>query len=370
MNRPFPRLEVLGLTAALAVAGACTPNNVGQTGRARPDRDVSGREQRRRSRRHHLHLERRWNAPPERPTGGMCDPTAAATCRQTAASNWCQCVANPARADAGLHRRRHARRRHHARRLGRCLDADRDFQLPSLFAEFDRSVRVRSAARHRAARPWRCRRRDHGRDRHGHADARGTRGDERRLRRPTGAPTRSSSRCWATFAPTAPACCFRPPHPPRPDRPSRSPSTGPRSAPRTARRPSPAWALLARGRLHLQPCSSTGSVSSPPTTALPADAGACTPRADHGDPGHDAGDRHVQRRRSPTPPPTGLRCDRLRRCSTSRSPRRRSQVARRRSCLSPLLRRMASTWRSRPTPTGRPARPSPSPSMRPRRRRR
>jgi len=26
MNRPFPRLEVLGLTAALALAGACTPN--------------------------------------------------------------------------------------------------------------------------------------------------------------------------------------------------------------------------------------------------------------------------------------------------------------------------------------------------------
>ena len=27
MNRPFPRLEVLGLTAALAFVGACTPNN-------------------------------------------------------------------------------------------------------------------------------------------------------------------------------------------------------------------------------------------------------------------------------------------------------------------------------------------------------
>ena len=92
MNRPFPRLEVLGLTAALAFAGACTPNTSVKTGapvliemavvESSPNGPVVT-----------TFTSAAVECPTGAATGGMCDP-ATPTCRQTAASNWCQCVAN------------------------------------------------------------------------------------------------------------------------------------------------------------------------------------------------------------------------------------------------------------------------------------
>jgi hypothetical protein len=91
MNRPFPRLEVLGLTAALALVGACTPNNSVKPGApvlielsivenggaaittVTPDTKLC----------------------PDTPVeGGACDPVMFAFCE--AATNVCQCIPNPA----------------------------------------------------------------------------------------------------------------------------------------------------------------------------------------------------------------------------------------------------------------------------------
>ena len=53
MNRPFPRFEVLGLTAALALGGRLHPEQLGQTWRAGAHRALDRRERRRQH--HHRH---------------------------------------------------------------------------------------------------------------------------------------------------------------------------------------------------------------------------------------------------------------------------------------------------------------------------
>ncbi len=98
MNRPFPRSEVLGLTAALALAGACTPNTS-----VKPGAPVLTE----------MKLVENGSSVTTIPAnvaecpataiggsdaginGGMCDPSVS-ICRLTSASNWCRCVPNPA----------------------------------------------------------------------------------------------------------------------------------------------------------------------------------------------------------------------------------------------------------------------------------
>jgi hypothetical protein len=98
MNRPFPRFEVLGLTAALALAGACTPNTS-----VKPGAPVLTE----------MKLVENGSSVTTIPAnvaecpataiggsdaginGGMCDPSIS-ICRLTSASNWCRCVPNPA----------------------------------------------------------------------------------------------------------------------------------------------------------------------------------------------------------------------------------------------------------------------------------
>lgn len=92
MNRPFPRIEVLGLTAALALVGACTPNNS-----VKPGAPVL------------VSLSIVENggatittvtpttgfcagAPQE---GGPCDPVADAVCESVTTHNLCRCVPPP-----------------------------------------------------------------------------------------------------------------------------------------------------------------------------------------------------------------------------------------------------------------------------------
>ena len=92
MNRPFPRLEVLGLTAALALAGACTPNNA-----VKPGAPVL------------IELSivenggatittvtpTTGNCHGDTPEGGPCDSVADAVCESAATGNLCRCVPNP-----------------------------------------------------------------------------------------------------------------------------------------------------------------------------------------------------------------------------------------------------------------------------------
>jgi hypothetical protein len=104
MNRPFPRLEVLGLTAALALAGACTPNTSVKPG-APVLIEMSVIESSATGPVVTTFTSSAVECPTGAATGGMCDP-AAPTCRQTDASNWCHCVANgpapmPACTDGG-----------------------------------------------------------------------------------------------------------------------------------------------------------------------------------------------------------------------------------------------------------------------------
>jgi hypothetical protein len=93
MNRPFPRLEVLGLTAALALAGACTPNNSVKPGApvlielsivenggasittVKPE---TGR------------------CPTPMVEGGPCDSVNYAVCESVTTNNLCRCIPNPA----------------------------------------------------------------------------------------------------------------------------------------------------------------------------------------------------------------------------------------------------------------------------------
>jgi hypothetical protein len=104
MNRPFPRLEVLGLTAALALAGACTPNTSVKPG-APVLIEMSVVESSGVGPVVTTFTSAAVECPTGAATGGMCDPSAP-TCRQTAASNWCRCTANspasmPACTDGG-----------------------------------------------------------------------------------------------------------------------------------------------------------------------------------------------------------------------------------------------------------------------------
>jgi hypothetical protein len=98
MKRPFPLFEVLGLTAALALAGACSPNTS-----VKPGAPVLTE----------IKLVENGSSVTTIPAsvaecpataiggsdaginGGMCDPSIS-ICRLTSASNWCRCVPNPA----------------------------------------------------------------------------------------------------------------------------------------------------------------------------------------------------------------------------------------------------------------------------------
>ena len=92
MNRPFPRLEVLGLTAALALVGACTPNNA-----VKPGAPVLIE----------LSIVENGGATittvtpttaschGDTPEGGPCDSVADAVCESATTGNLCRCVPNP-----------------------------------------------------------------------------------------------------------------------------------------------------------------------------------------------------------------------------------------------------------------------------------
>jgi hypothetical protein len=93
MNRPFPRFEVLGLTAALALVGACTPNTS-----VKPGAPVL------------IELSILENGgasittvkpetglcPAPGTEGAPCDPVADAVCQSTTTTNLCRCIPNPA----------------------------------------------------------------------------------------------------------------------------------------------------------------------------------------------------------------------------------------------------------------------------------
>ena len=93
MNRPFPRLEVLGLTAALALVGACTPNNSVKPGAP----VLTG-----------LSIIEGGGAtittvdsttdfcPAGTAEGGACDPVAFPVCEAMTSNVLCHCVAPPA----------------------------------------------------------------------------------------------------------------------------------------------------------------------------------------------------------------------------------------------------------------------------------
>jgi len=92
MNRPFPRLEVLGFTAALALTGACTPNNS-----VKPGAPVLIE----------LSVVENGGAtittvtpttglcPAATPEGGPCDAVKYAVCESVTTTNICRCVPNP-----------------------------------------------------------------------------------------------------------------------------------------------------------------------------------------------------------------------------------------------------------------------------------
>lgn len=92
MNRPFPRFEVLGLTAALALAGACTPNNSVKPGAP----VLTG-----------LSIIEGGGAtittvtpttdfcPAGTAEGGACDPVAFPVCEAVTSNVLCRCVPNP-----------------------------------------------------------------------------------------------------------------------------------------------------------------------------------------------------------------------------------------------------------------------------------
>ena len=93
MNRPFPRLEVLGLTAALALVGACTPNNSVKPGAP----VLTG-----------LSIIEGGGAtittvtpmtdfcPAGTAEGGPCDPVVFPACEAVTSNVLCHCVAPPA----------------------------------------------------------------------------------------------------------------------------------------------------------------------------------------------------------------------------------------------------------------------------------
>ena len=93
MNRPFPRLEVLGLTAALALSGACTPNTSVKPG-APVIIELSVVENGGAS--ITTVTPKTGYCPAPGSEGGPCDPVADAVCQSTTTTNLCRCIANPA----------------------------------------------------------------------------------------------------------------------------------------------------------------------------------------------------------------------------------------------------------------------------------
>jgi hypothetical protein len=92
MNRPFPRFEVLGLTAALALAGACTPNNSVKPG-APVLTEISIIEN------GGATITTVTPTTGFCPTGtqeqGACDPTAYPACEEVTGHALCHCVPPP-----------------------------------------------------------------------------------------------------------------------------------------------------------------------------------------------------------------------------------------------------------------------------------
>ena len=92
MNRPFPRFEVLGLTAALALVGACTPNNSVKPGAPVLDRSPSSKTG---AATITTVTPTTGFCPDATPPGGPCDPVAYAVCESVTTTNLCRCVPNP-----------------------------------------------------------------------------------------------------------------------------------------------------------------------------------------------------------------------------------------------------------------------------------
>lgn len=92
MNRPFPRLEVLGLTAALALVGACSTNNSVQPG-APVLTEISIIENGGST----ITVVKPTTGfcPAATPAGGPCDSVAYAVCESVTTNNLCRCVPNP-----------------------------------------------------------------------------------------------------------------------------------------------------------------------------------------------------------------------------------------------------------------------------------
>src|SRR5579863_2923198 len=92
MNRPFPRFEVLGLTAALALAGPCTPNNSVKPG-APVLIELSIVENGGKTITTVTPTTKKCSTTPSE--GGPCDAVADAICQSVTTGNFCRCVANP-----------------------------------------------------------------------------------------------------------------------------------------------------------------------------------------------------------------------------------------------------------------------------------
>ena len=176
MKRPFPRFEVLGLTAALALAGACTPDNAVKPGAPVLTRSPSSKTGRRYghdtsppSPRHRLSVRAATSE------GGACDPAAYPVCADGDQQHSLPLHREPAHArrrtprppparrgscrrrrPTGIRRlRRRCLRRQRDQRRGRrrgVSPAGRDLEL-LLRPDRGGPLHLRSPARHGAFRP-------------------------------------------------------------------------------------------------------------------------------------------------------------------------------------------------------------------------
>src|SRR5213078_4040002 len=95
MKRPFPRLEVLGLTAALALVGSCSPNNSVKPG-APVLTELSILEPGAYGPTATTVTASTLTCPGGTGEGGLCDPTATtAVCEQVITNSVCRCLATP-----------------------------------------------------------------------------------------------------------------------------------------------------------------------------------------------------------------------------------------------------------------------------------
>ena len=92
MNRPFPRFEVLGLTAALAFVGACTPNTSVKPG-APVIIELSVVENGGAT--ITTVTPTTLSCPGATPEGGACDSVKYAVCESATTNDLCRCVPNP-----------------------------------------------------------------------------------------------------------------------------------------------------------------------------------------------------------------------------------------------------------------------------------